>query len=197
MCQIRARLALVGPVLTRFECGPGHGSGRISDGALPLARGVQVDEGSALQHFLERPPVSQAACAAAIRSCMLCRDPRFGLSRICWRTSVAHHPTQDSAAAILTCDNSLYEELQGHALRARQAASLGEALNMRRGSPGPGSGIDREARCRGQGWRGTRRCWAAAWPAASCAAAHRRGPLPQRGQPHTRPLAVPAVTHPQ
>jgi hypothetical protein len=30
---------------------------------------------------------------------------------------------------------------------------------------------------------GTRRCWAAAWPAASSAAAHRRGPLPQRGQP--------------
>ena len=47
------------------------------------------------------------------------------------------------------------------------------------------------------GWSegGTHRCWAAAWPAAFCAAAHRRGPLPPRGQPRIRPLAVPAVTH--
>jgi len=38
---------------------------------------------------------------------------------------------------------------------------------------------------------GTRRRWAAACPAASSAAAHRRGPLPPRGHPRTRPLAVP------
>jgi hypothetical protein len=38
---------------------------------------------------------------------------------------------------------------------------------------------------------------ALAWPAASRAAAHRRGPLPPCGQPRTRPLAVPAVTHPR
>ncbi len=50
---------------------------------------------------------------------------------------------------------------------------------------------EREARSRGRGDGGTRRCWAAAWPAASCAAAHRRGPLPPRGQPRTRPLASP------
>lgn len=31
---------------------------------------------------------------------------------------------------------------------------------------------------------------------ASSAAAHRRRPLPPRGQPRTHPLAVPAVTHP-
>jgi hypothetical protein len=53
----------------------------------------------------------------------------------------------------------------------------------------------REARRRGRGGRGTRRWQAAAWPAASSAAAHRRGLLPQRGQPRTRPLAVRAVTH--
>jgi hypothetical protein len=34
------------------------------------------------------------------------------------------------------------------------------------------------------------------WPAASSAVAHRRGPLPPRGQPRTRPSAVPAATHP-
>jgi hypothetical protein len=56
--------------------------------------------------------------------------------------------------------------------------------------------IEREARRRGRGGRGTRRWQAAAWPAASRAAAHRRGPQPQRGQPRTRQLAVPAVTHP-
>ena len=54
------------------------------------------------------------------------------------------------------------------------------------GGPPPGAG----------GGRGTRRCWAAAWPVASSAVAHRRGPLPQRGQPRTRPLPVTAVTHP-
>jgi hypothetical protein len=42
---------------------------------------------------------------------------------------------------------------------------------------------------------GARRWRAAGWPAASGAAAHRRGPLPPRGQPRTRPLVVPAVTH--
>jgi hypothetical protein len=55
---------------------------------------------------------------------------------------------------------------------------------------------EREARRRGRGGRGIHRWWAAARPAASSAAAHRRGPLPQRGQPRTRPLAVPAATHP-
>ena len=63
-------------------------------------------------------------------------------------------------------------------------------------SPKGEAGNEREARRRGRGGRGTRRCWAAAWPAASSAAAHRRGPLPQRGQPRTRPMAVPAVTPP-
>jgi hypothetical protein len=43
---------------------------------------------------------------------------------------------------------------------------------------------------------GTRRWQAAAWPAASSAAAHRRGPLPPRGQPRMRPWAVPAITLP-
>jgi len=37
----------------------------------------------------------------------------------------------------------------------------------------------------------------AAWPAVSSAAAHRRGPLPPRGQPRTRPLAAPAVRYPR
>jgi hypothetical protein len=46
------------------------------------------------------------------------------------------------------------------------------------------------------GVRGTVHWWAAAWPAASSAAAHRRGPLPPRGQPRTRPQPVLAVTHP-
>jgi hypothetical protein len=54
---------------------------------------------------------------------------------------------------------------------------------------------EREARRQGRGGRGTRRCWATAWPAASCAAAHRRGPLPSRGRPRTRLAVVPAVTH--
>ena len=30
---------------------------------------------------------------------LFCRDPRFGLSQITWRTSVAHHPTEDSQSA--------------------------------------------------------------------------------------------------
>ena len=47
-----------------------------------------------------------------------------------------------------------------------------------------------------QGRRGTRRWQAAAWPAASSAAAHRRGPLPPPGQARTRPLVVLAVTPP-
>jgi len=54
----------------------------------------------------------------------------------------------------------------------------------------------REARRRGEGGRGTHRWQTAAWPAAFSAVAHRRGPLPPRGSPRTRPLAVPAVTHP-
>ena len=86
--------------------------------------------------------------------------------------------------------------LQGHALRARQGASLGKDSEHERGSPGqkrvtsgrPAAGAGVEG--------GTRRWWAAAWPAASSAAAHRRGPLPQRSQPRTRPSDAPAVTHP-
>jgi len=54
---------------------------------------------------------------------------------------------------------------------------------------------EREARRRGRVEGGARRWEAAAWPAASSAVAHRRGLLPPRGQPRTRPLAVPAVTH--
>jgi hypothetical protein len=86
---------------------------------------------------------------------------------------------------------SFFTVNQGHALRARQAARLGRALSMGRGSSA-GSGVNqREARRRGEGGRGTRRWQAAAWPAASSAAALRRGPLPPRGHPRTAPLAVP------
>jgi hypothetical protein len=74
--------------------------------------------------------------------------------------------------------------------RAKRPAS-GKALSLGAGSPERERVSEREARRWGQGWRGTRRWQAAAWPAASSAAAHRRGPLPPRGQPRTRPLAVP------
>jgi len=30
------------------------------------------------------------------RGTLLCRDPRSGLSQISWRTTVAHHPTEDT-----------------------------------------------------------------------------------------------------
>ena len=30
---------------------------------------------------------------------LICRDPRFGLSQISWRTRVAHHPTEDTSLA--------------------------------------------------------------------------------------------------
>jgi hypothetical protein len=49
------------------------------------------------------------------------------------------------------------------------------------GRPAAGAGVE----------RGTRRCWAAAWPAASSAVAHRRGPLPLCGQPRTCLAVVP------
>ncbi len=80
----------------------------------------------------------------------------------------------------------------GRARRPASAGSLGMAANHgggrgTSGRPAAGAGVK----------RGTRRCWAAAWPAASSAVAHRRGPLPLCGQPRTCPLAVPAVTHPR
>jgi hypothetical protein len=93
--------------------------------------------------------------------------------------------------ALATCDNFLYQGLQGHALLACQAASPGRAFSMARGSPECERGNEREARHRGSGKGGTRGCWAAVWPAASSAVAHRRGRLPPRRRPRTRPLAVP------
>ena len=76
--------------------------------------------------------------------------------------------------------------------RSVASGRLGRALLRSRESLWSRRVDEREARRRGGGWEGaTRRCWAAAWPAASSAAAHRRGPLPQRGQARTRPPAVP------
>jgi hypothetical protein len=103
---------------------------------------------------------------------------------------VSHIKRSRAHQATRSCDNFLYQELQGHALRARQTAGLGRALafglttdesaSRRAGSPPPGPGVARAA-CR----------WAAARPTASSATAHRRGPPPPRGQPRTRRLAVP------
>jgi hypothetical protein len=99
------------------------------------------------------------------------------------------------AVAILTCDNFLYGFKDTPYGRARRPA-LAEALSRGRitgtgtswtsGRPAAGAGVE----------GGARRSQAAAWPAASSASAHRRGPLPPRGQPRTGPLAVPAVTQP-
>jgi hypothetical protein len=72
MCHIRARLAAVGPVLTRLERGPGHGSDRIGDGALPLARGVQVDESSpsaAVAHTVHQFPEPSARIGCELNAC--------------------------------------------------------------------------------------------------------------------------------
>jgi hypothetical protein len=79
--------------------------------------------------------------------------------------------------------------------RARRPAQVGSVHGRR--TPRRSEGTSGRPAAGARVERGTRRFWAAAWPAASSAAAHRRGPLPQRRQPRTRPLAVPAVTHPR
>ena len=50
---------------------------------------------------------------------LFCRDLRFGLSRICWRTSVAHHPTEDMLSRSVPVRTSL--RFQGRAKRAARA----------------------------------------------------------------------------
>jgi hypothetical protein len=62
------------------------------------------------------------------------------------------------------CDNFLHDGFQGHALRARQAARVGRLLGHGRESRRGRGTSGRPAAGAGVG-RGTRRCWAAAWPA--------------------------------
>jgi hypothetical protein len=65
-----------------------------------------------------------------------------------------------------------------------------QSSDHRLGSPKRSEWNEREAVAGGVE-RGTRRCGAAAWLAASSAAAHRREPLPSRGRPRTRAGGVP------
>ncbi len=79
---------------------------------------------------------------------------------------------------------TFFTVIQGHAFgaptaRPRQAPSV-RREDHRTGIRGSSGGF---RRWRHVGSGNTRRWWAAAWPAASSAAAHRRGPLPQRGLP--------------
>jgi len=94
-----------------------------------------------------------------------------------------------------SCDNFLYGFKGTPYGRAGRPASAGVGASAR--ITGEGSeGDEREARRRGQGW-GHPASLGGSLARCLSAAAHRRGPLPQRGQPRTRPLAVPAVTHPR
>jgi len=35
-----------------------------------------------------------------VTEALFCRDPRFGLSHVSWRTTVADHPTEDRAVVL-------------------------------------------------------------------------------------------------
>ena len=53
-------------------------------------------------------------CIAALRvNVRFCRSPRFGLSHISWRTSVAHHPTEDKEATQTTQDAECHVMVDG------------------------------------------------------------------------------------
>jgi len=96
-----------------------------------------------------------------------------------------------------TCDNFLYKVLQGHALRARQTTRIGKGSQHGRGSQERRRRTEREGRRRGKDGRGHSPLAGGRLARCLSAVAHRHGPLPPRGLPRTRPLAVPAVTHPQ
>ncbi len=46
-----------------------------------------------------RSPFTRRGCQLRRVNALTCRDPRFRLSQISWRTSVAHHPTEDTDGA--------------------------------------------------------------------------------------------------
>ena len=118
------------------------------------------------------------------------------------RKLISFLENQEADALLAAPDRSTWTGRRDHALLllAIQAGCgspnwPGYAAATCTSARGTGSGQP-EARRRGQGLKGARRWWAAAWPAASSAAAHRRAPLPPRSKPRTRPLAVSAVTPP-
>jgi len=48
-------------------------------------------------------------------------DPRLGLSQICWRTTVAHHPTEDTGAGSGPVTTFSTKSFKGALTRARLA----------------------------------------------------------------------------
>src|SRR6185437_13462258 len=66
------------------------------------AKGRRAEQPSAFSSVPPPTPRSTPATSFQPRSTVTpnvrnCRDPRFRLSQITWRTGVAHHPTEDSA----------------------------------------------------------------------------------------------------
>jgi len=45
------------------------------------------------------PIEGHADSFADVMNIRICRDPRFGMSQVSWRRSVAHHPTEDNSHA--------------------------------------------------------------------------------------------------
>ena len=76
------------------------------------------------------PGASRAALTAS-------RDPRFRLSQITWRRNVACQTPEDTMVRGRSCDNFLYQRLQGRAsARRRLQADVTRAARVAREMPG-------------------------------------------------------------
>jgi hypothetical protein len=154
--RMAARTTARRAVIMSFSC----------DSAIPTTAAQTV----ARSYFYASPALGVNA--------RFCRDPRFGMSQISWRTSVAHHPTEDSRSTA-----------QPRFRCRSRAAGL-----WRRSAGAKGKGGAAEP----QGSRGatadlTRGPLAAA-PSGSCG---RSGRPPDRGQAYSRRPRVKSAAPPE